>query len=246
MNPCLYSCYFGRGLQDQWSRLATVLTFSAGLHLPGWDITVERVEKQRIYQSAMGIAAHEENTQKLDRWLQIVNDAPEGQQLLLIDVDTAILRSLDDVWTQPFDVAYTSKPKGSRFPLNGGVLFLRVNDASRSFVQKWATYNRTFLTDRAYRSNPLRKTHGGINQAALGAVLREANTHTQIATLPCVEWNCEDESWAQFNQQTTRILHVKSGLRRAALKIHGARIKETHVARVWQRLEQQAGQERVA
>lgn len=227
MTPILYSCWW----HGQFSRLAPVLAHSAAVHCPDWQIVVEKLERPKGLTSAMGVSAHEDNTHKLERWRSIVDQAPDGTSLLLIDTDTVILRQLDDVWTHGFDVAYTTKPADSRFPLNGGVLFMRVNDRSRAFVHAWARQNRTFLEDRRYKGSADRRKFGGINQAALGAVLRDASAAVHVLALPCTEWNCEDESWEKFGPQT-RILHVKSGLRREVLKLYGPRPKFAHAAAV--------------
>lgn len=61
-----------------------------------------------------------------------------------------------------------------------------------------------------------RKQYGGISQASLGAILARGDADDlNLVELPCQEWNCEDSSWSMFDEHT-RIVHVKSALRRAA------------------------------
>ncbi len=237
MTPLLYSCYW----HAQFEKLARVLECSARVHCPDWEIQIEKLGRPTGLTSAMGVSAHVDNTHKLERWKAILDQAEDGRPILLIDTDTVILRELEPIWRQDFDVAFTTKPADSRFPLNGGVMFVRAGAASRWFLAKWAATNRVFLTDRRYSHNPLRKKFGGINQAALGAVLQQTLPDVRVCELPCSEWNCEDESWQKFGPQT-RILHIKSGLRREVLKLYGPRPKFAHAdcVQAWKQYEKLA------
>lgn len=209
----LYACYFGSGLRNQWTRLAQVLAHSAARHCPDWTVQVEAIALPK--PRARCSSGYVDNTHKLDRWCAVAAAAPDGTQLLLIDADTVILRPLEAIWAQPFDVAYTVRPAASRFPLNAGVVFVRVSDRARAFMTAWRDENRQMFADAA-RHQPWRKRYGGINQAALGAVLASAHVaDLAIARIPCAEWNCEDSTWADFDPAVTRILHVKSQLRLA-------------------------------
>lgn len=210
MTPRLESCYFGSGRHGEWDRLANVLRFTAQAHCGTWNVNVQRIDP-KAYTSAIGLRPNEANTQKLESWLDIVEAAPDGQQLLLIDADTAILRPLDDVWGEDFDLAYTTKRK-ARFPFNGGVVFVRVSPAIRTFFAQWWQEN-VFMLGHATHHQPFRKRYGGLNQAAFGALLeRRAAAQLKLLELPCAEWNCEDASWSAFDPERTRILHIKTAL----------------------------------
>ncbi len=195
-------------------RMAHVLAYSAYQHCPSWDIRVKAVAPLRL-KSAMKRASHVHNTQKLDFWVSCVDQAPEGTPIVLLDADTVILRPLDDLWVQAFDVAYTVRAPGSfKYPINGGVVCLRSNPRSRAFMASWSAANRRMLGDK-YAHVPWRQKYGGINQASLGYVLeRERPADATLIALPCQEWNCEDSAWATFSA-STRILHLKSSLRYA-------------------------------
>jgi hypothetical protein len=174
----------------------------------------------------------------MECWYEAVSMAPDGAELLLIDVDTVILRSLDAVWQQAFDIAYTTKP--SRFPFNSGVVFVRVNDRSRAFVKTWRDENLRMLTSETHHQ-AWRRKYGGINQASLGYTLdSKLAAGVQLVQLPCVEWNCEDSSWALYDPSVTRILHVKSSLRRAVFLGHPAPVSVRPLGRLWRQLEQEA------
>lgn len=221
MTPRLIACHFDEGRDALWSRFARVLERTAAMHCPAWSVEIAQIPANRVqrkpelWQTAMGVPTFVRNTHKLAYWNARVQAAAEGEHLLLIDVDTMILRPLDDVWSRPFDLAYTVKR--AQFPLNGGVIFLRVSDRVKRFVGAWVDENARLLTDTNKRK-PWQVKYGGINQAALGHMLEQIDvTGVQVAALPCQEWNCEDSSWSAFDPAVTRIVHLKSLLRRACV-----------------------------
>lgn len=208
MSRRLEACYFAiAGSDGRWDRLARVLDWTARAQLPGWQVTVNRLAAAPM-PNHLGSRTYASNTEKLDHWATVVEASHDGDELLLIDADTMIVRPLDDIWARDFDVAYTTKTKG-KFPLNGGVIFLRVSSKVKAFMRAWATENRR-LFETSPRIAPWMFSHGGVNQASLAAVLATAPDLT-VLELPCTEWNCEDTSWATFDPAVTRIVHVKGG-----------------------------------
>src|SRR5688572_24146347 len=122
--------YFG---SKEWDRLVSVLRYTITQHCQDWLVDVERVQPAEL-ASPLGSKVCVANTQKLEYWADAVRALPDGERVLLLDGDTVIMKSLDDVWDRAFDVAYTTKPEGSRMPFNAGVIFLRVSPASRAFM----------------------------------------------------------------------------------------------------------------
>lgn len=238
--PVLAACYFGQGgAGDQYGRLARVLEYTAGVHCPAWRIVVERLPKPAAYTSALGVHSHVTNTQKLEWWNEIVARAEDGDRVLLIDADMMIVRPLEDVWRIPFDVAYTMRESG-RLPLNGGVVFVRVSPATRRFVDRWTTTNRRFLADAAAH-RPWRTKYAGINQASFGFMLERERDHgCALERLTCLEWNCENTTWAHFDPNVTRIVHLKSGLRRALFGAPREQREHERLIRIWNGLEAEA------
>lgn len=156
--------------------------------------------------------SHVANVRKVLHWAQIVEAAADDECLALLDCDTVVLKSLDDIWGHPFDLAYTVRPADCALPFNSGVLFLRVSPRVRDFVRVWADLNVQMLADQALHDE-WRAEFGGINQAAFGALLRMTSVDDlHLALLPCQVWNCEDFTWATASDDT-RILHVKGALR---------------------------------
>lgn len=204
------SVWFGGGIYE---RMARVFLATAQQWCPDWQINLRNVDVRDLDRHPRALPSHVANTQKMEEWNDIVQRAPNGSRLLLIDADTFFTRGITDVWRTRFDIAYTTKE--SRFPFNSGVVFVRANPRAKAFFRAWAEINREMLLD-ARSHSPWRQKYGGINQAAFGRMLEsEAAEALNIVGLPCQEWNCEDASWAAFDPAVTRIVHVKSALRRA-------------------------------
>lgn len=234
-SPRLVVRWFGKGQKEQWPRMVRVLTHTAVQHLAGWDLDIASFAPDQALSSPLGVQGNVDNTVKLDEWCKAVWCAQEGDRLLLLDADTVILRPLDDIWDRQFDVAYTVKPKGARFPLNAGVVFVRVSARSRAFMRSWQTQNRIFLED-AKEFQVWRHMYGGLNQTALAVLLRSDDS-AGLLKLPCAEWNVEDEHWATFDPAVARILHCKSELARGILARSAIDPKLRPLVRRWRELE---------
>lgn len=234
--PRLEACHFGTGANDQWPRMARVLAWSAKQQLADWTINVRALSPTPFQP---GTQSFLDNTRKLAHWAALVAAADEGEELLLIDGDTLILRPLDDIWGCDFDLAYTTK--AGRFPFNAGVIFVRVTPAARAFMAAWVETNALLLRDQGVH-RAWRVRYGGMNQAALGYLLeRRPPPAARLLTLPCATWNCEDATWPLFDPKRTRILHIKSALRRAIFGLAAARPHTLKpLMTLWQRAEQDA------
>jgi hypothetical protein len=200
----LYSCWFGDG---HWARMATALSRSAEAHCPTWDRAIER-----IYSDASG--KYETNVAKLHRWASFVLSCNDGDEVCLIDSDCFVARPLDAVWSQPFDLAVTFKGT-VRLPFNAGVVFLRVNGRTRSFMSEWYGVNHRMMGDRTFHLQ-YERTYSGINQAALGYMLeREGGLgDVDLARIPAAEWTaCAPQFWTATD---ARVYHLKSTLRQQA------------------------------
>lgn len=231
----LESVYFGG---KKFRRMARVLRYTAKKHCPDWDVNIRRVDVKLFSTSHYAKHTHLVNTQKMYEWDQVIRRAPDGAQILLIDTDTFITRPLTGIWNHEFDLAYTTKP-GERFPLNSGVVFVRVTPELRRFFAAWWETNLNLLR-HAKEHHRWRKRYGGINQAAFGAMLDGGLGDLRAIELPCREWNCEETSWRGFDK-TTRIVHVKSGLRRAIFSGETPRkIGIAPLATRWKKLERRA------
>jgi hypothetical protein len=240
MRPLLAACYFGPA---QFERMAAVLRHTALKHCAGWDVRVERITPS-THHSPFGVASHTTNTQKLDWWAEVVATASDAQQILLIDGDTIVLRPLDEIWLQAFDIAYTMREPDARYPFNGGAVFLRVNDRTRLFMRAWRDQNLRLLRSPA-EHQVWKRTYGGCNQAALGSLLELGTVRALrvgLFEIPCAEWNCEDSSWARelAAPGQARVLHIKSRLRHTVFRQMGADRALEPLARLWREAEKES------
>lgn len=220
--PRLEACYFLPSRQEEaeiWRRLARVLERSAAEHCAAWDVRIRQLPPApRPPWNGTCSSSFIGNTVKLEHWAMLIAEAEDGDRVLLMDADTLVRQSLDSIWSEPFDLAYTVRPPICRFPLNAGVVFARVSPGVRRFFTRWVQQNRLVLGN-TYAMQPWRRRFGGLNQAALGKLLAEGDAEgLDLRELPCLEWNCEDSTWAAFDPAVTRIVHIKSALRFAIVQ----------------------------
>lgn len=238
MKPRLEAVYFG-DRTGQYPRLARVLEHTARTHCQAWDVRVREIGKPRV-TAVTGSTSHAANHHKLIEWTRLVCDAQNGERILLVDADTFVVQSLDPLWDVPFDIAYTTR-EAARYPLNAGVIAVRVSTAVRRWMEGWLAHDAAFLRD-VDDATPWRATYGGQNQASLGATLESGMAEDlglRIAPLTCREWNCEDTCWKTFDPAVTRLVHVKSALRMDAFNM--LRSPHSHrLAALWRQLEIEA------
>lgn len=237
----IIACHFdGPGTGQRWPRMARAFEYSVRTHCAGWQFAAIQLP---MPPRRAGVSdSHAANTAKLDHWCERFAEAADGDEVLLIDVDTVILKPLEDVWERSFDIAYTVRPPDYPHPINGGVLFLRVSPTTRLFMARWRQVNHQMLADRALRDRW--RKYAGINQRAFGSLLEERRVDLgELLALPCHEWNCEDSAWASFDPAVTRILHLKSALRSTIFDSPARPPLKPHLrslARTWSLVEQDA------
>lgn len=239
MTPILYAAYFGG---DDYVRMARVLEHTARVHCQGWDIRVERATPP--VRTGGQNDSHRVNTQKMDCWLAQLAPAVDGDCILFLDADTFIVRPLDAIWVLPFDLAYTIKP-GAHPPFNTGVVAVRVSARIRAWFELWHGEQLRMLRDALYH-HPFHRRYGGTHQAALGALLERRQQldgpgrDLDILGLPCLEWNCENSAWAEFNPRLTRIVHIKDPLRKAVFKRQPPTREVWPIVQAWRQAETRA------
>lgn len=235
MKPRIESVWFGG---KRYERMARVFRATAETHCAGWDVNLRQADEQQLACHSSARQGHVANTQKLEDWNDTVQAAPAGARLLLIDADMFFVNPIDDIWEQDFDIAYTVRH--SVLPFNLGVIFVRVSAPARAFFAAWTAENRHMLQKKAVH-RLYRSRFGGINQASFGRTLEtDAVRGVNLLGIPCVEWNCEDSAWESFDPRKTRIVHVKSALRRAIFDRNAEDMAKPGVARLvemWKGLE---------
>lgn len=220
----LVTALFAASSRADYRRLAGALVSSVATHSPATPLTViEAIADTRLYSRHAGASdkARESfvfNTRKMQLWQEAVAATPDGEIVGLLDADTLVLRDLSDLAAGPADwhVTYTQRPPGSRFPINSGVVFARGGAEAREFFARWRAVNEAMLLDPAMHQRH-RAEWGGINQAALGAMIMDPAGPARLLEQQCAEWNCEDTTWHLYDPAVTRILHIKGRLRKCCL-----------------------------
>lgn len=207
--PRLEALYFGAH-DSPYARMARVLHHTARRHCPDWTVNVRYVEPEALE----GVQRENRlvvNTQKLDFWARTIIEAPVGDRICLIDSDVFLVNGLDEAWDHDFDIAFTVRDY--IIPLNAGVIFVRVTPRTQAFMRRWREVNAAMYADVPFHMQ-WKEKYGGMTQASLGSILEAGDHGVNILDLPCREWNCEDSCWGEFDPAVTRVVHVKSGLRR--------------------------------
>ena len=107
-------------------------------------------------------STYSDNTYKLHIWRDEVKRSKIP--VILMDVDTIILRDLWPIFENDFDVAITQRPHPMW--LNGGVVAVRPNARSKALFAKWVEVNDFLLANETARLKALERHHG-LNQSAL-------------------------------------------------------------------------------
>lgn len=176
------------------------------------------------------------NTLKLDLWLKALNET--DQNVVFMDCDMIILKDISDAFNYDFDIGYTKRTRAS-MPYNGGVVFVKNTPEAKQFIQLWKNINDRMYKDNAFH-NPYREKYAGMNQAAFGYILEKEKFKAKLKQFPCAVWNACDDDWRNMNKET-RIVHVKSGLRRSVLLTRNMNTPYNRSIIVWNNLAIECG-----
>lgn len=198
---------------DTYKKLVDVFCFSAKYNCPDAEIKKMIVPAPPKIDRKQGI---ESNTYKLNFWVDELCNSM-GQEVILIDCDMCVTGDLFSAFDQyDFDIAYT-KRESHKLPLNGGVIFVRVNERSIEWFKQLRDANNKMYNDQEFHRT-WRNKYAGINQAAMGYLI-ETYTPKRIDLIgiSCLEWNCANPEWKFFNKDT-KVIHVKGKLRCVCVK----------------------------
>lgn len=155
------------------------------------------------------------NTIKLKAWVDYLEKTNEPvifsdcDMLAIGDGSKAFIENPD------FDIAFTGNLNSKNIPLNGGIVFVRPNERSRSFFRHWLKINEMLYNDeilhRKYRAR-----WAGMNQAALGYMFDNGYPECKILFLPRKRWNATEGYWQKIDKDTV-FVHVKEALRKLVL-----------------------------
>lgn len=198
---------------EAFGRMGQALKLSVEANCP--DAEFVEVITDRPNERPGLLRHYTDNHAKLLEWRDAVNEADDGEHLVLMDADTLVLGDLSPAFEEPFDMGWTWRP--GRLPVNSGVVYVRVNDRSRAFMDAWAARDAALMEHRALASHG-RSKYGGANQASFMWLITHGGGHdiARCHALMCKHWNSVDQTWCDFDENT-RVLHIKGRLREACL-----------------------------
>jgi hypothetical protein len=154
------------------------------------------------------------NTTKLEVWVNHL--AHTDEDTIFADCDMMMNHSAKHAFDTPFDVAYTQRSRQGRIPMNGGIVMVRPNEASRGFFKRWLEVNNDMLDDRAFHERYSIKW-AGMNQSAFGYLFDHPEEHhAKLHEYLTREWNAVDCDWGKVTEDTV-FIHYKSQLRKMIL-----------------------------
>jgi hypothetical protein len=168
---------------------------------------------------------------KIRGWRDEVRGMDDGNQVLLLDADTLVLRDPVAAFGEPFDVAHC--PNAGVPWCNTGVVFLRVSPVTRRLMSIWADRTGYWAQD-VTRTERATKRDGSTDQAAfrdaLTAMLDDEPTFTVCELDPAV-WNLAKE-FERYEPGKTGIVHLKGKVRRKVLS--PASVDYPEVRELWE------------
>lgn len=157
------------------------------------------------------------NNLKLQLWNEQVqlSDIP----VVLIDIDTIILKDLKSIFDYDFDIAVTERPGKAWF--NGGVVCVKPTVAAKEMMNLWAKYDSMLYADEVKDRVPKRlraiqeaTKHDGMNQPSFVRLLDQGVFPGKVIKVPAKVWNNCDQTWREFYGKA-KVVHVKGDLRDA-------------------------------
>ena len=176
------------------------------------------------------------NTLKLDLWLEALERTEDD--IIFIDCDMLILKNLESAFDTDFDIGYTKRTKGKP-PYNGGVVFVRNTEPAKEFIKTWSRINNKMYANPEMHT-PYRDKYAGMNQAAFGYIMEKKEYTAKLKEFPCKIWNACDDDWRDISTET-RVMHIKSGLRRQVLASHEIPTLYNRAIIVWKNYAIEAG-----
>jgi hypothetical protein len=114
---------------------------------------------------------------KLDHWVAVLTDLPDGEIAIFVDVDMVVRKPL--TLERHFDLLFTWQPR--RFHLNTGFIAVRTSERVRSFMRCWRDASAKIMADedlhrQAKTENGAADQHSLFNLMGGAEALREAVT----------------------------------------------------------------------
>lgn len=149
---------------------------------------------------------------KMPIWEGIFNDETNyDKQVIVSDCDMLITANLEEVFNKEFDVAYTVADKDFMpFVLNSGIIFVRMNDRARTFLNNWCNTYKAEIRDKINCLDfALLDLYGGWDQYALLLSITKDGTDVKLLGLPNSKYNLLRD-WSQEYAEKASAIHYKS------------------------------------
>ena len=141
-------------------------------------------------------------------------EAKKGGNVVLMDVDTIVLKDIGEVFDYDFDIGITVRSGKNWF--NGGVVFVKPTQAAYDILDLWA--KKIHSKDQA--KYKWETGHSGTAQPVFAWLYKHGKFNGTIREFPCSTYNCI-QPWGNYRDAS--VIHVKSGLRKSLFsgKGHG-------------------------
>ena len=172
------------------------------------------------------------NTVKLEHWLRVMEEQPDGEEMVFMDADMIVNKCFRHVFDTDFDLCVTKRNKPT-LPYNLGIMFLRNNENGKKFMRHFKEVNDMLFND--YKKHaPYRARYGGMNQASFGYILENTmkKLNIKMHEIPNRIYNACVEDWSSVGAHTV-VLHVKSKLRRIVTGAQSPDSRWTVAVRMW-------------
>jgi hypothetical protein len=170
------------------------------------------------------------NTVKLKLWTEFLEKTKE-KHVILADCDMLALKDARYAFNNDFDIAYTKRTKISRIPINGGIVFVKVNRRSIEFFKEWLRINVKMFKNPKFHQQYRRK-YAGMNQSAFGYLLEKRKDIAKLKPFKTCEFNAVDCDWPTLDGKTV-FLHCKSKLRKMVLGEKKGQVRYKKCIDIW-------------
>lgn len=192
---------------NKYDRLLSVFLRSAEHHIPHIPIEVIRIPEPTLGKRRhRGLTA---NTVKL-RLQEEALKKSEGN-VMLMDCDMMFLGDPSDAFEQDFDIGYI-KRRDRLIPINGGMIFVKVNERSLEFFEKYREVNDNMYEIPEFHQKYRGKYHG-MNQSAFGYMLEKYEGDAKVLDFPAEIYDSCDDTW-HTAMDKAKAVHIKGKLRR--------------------------------
>lgn len=211
----IIATYFDR--KNKYRRLLKVFLATAAEHMPDVEVDLIKVRPPRKISRKHDMA-HAFNL-AAERAIQ------GGKDAAICDIDLMFMQSIEPAFDLDFDVAVTVREK---YHYNTGLWFYRPTDKANIFIKAWI--DNTVLMMQHPEQEEIKfmiDKYAGIDQASLARTIAEKK-RINVLELQCTVWNSCQGEWKHINKNT-KVIHVKSGLRRIAVDCKKMKVGEEYL-----------------